>query len=279
MRIVKEEQYNKITQQTVTKVYIEIDGGLEFFGEASEPQKVFALIGEANAFIDEQAQKEGESAIPSLEGMDMNQQVDELSDMLAGICIEVGNGITYGMMTSEQKAQAKEFFFKKMKECRIIATDELIDAAEKENMLNLGSLLMQYKYYTNGEFREALEQLTEGRKVTIVKFSEFGFPVVINTVINSATVKPYAQYSESLHIVHKHKRKRNQYVNIILPKDKLLIYDGWIDIDVENLTYNLNKRDDLISVRQSKYGSFDNQFMRDAINCIKGNLIVKLNVD
>lgn len=266
MKVIKEEQYNSVTQQKTTKVYIEIDGEREFFGQASEPQKVFSLIGEANAFIEHQ------------EVMNTNQQVEELSDILAEVCFEIADGITYGMMTNEQKAQVMDRFYKEMKKYKIKVTNEMIDIAEKEMMSVMASMLRQYKYYTQSDFPEAVEQLTQGRKVTIVKFSEFGFPVVINTVIDKVVVEPYAQYKESLKIIHKPKRKRSLYANRIIPKDALLVYDGWLDIDLGSLTKTVIKQDENVTVTQSKYRSFDKQLMQDAISSIIGKLIVKMNV-
>lgn len=215
----------------------------------------------------------------AFEEMNLIQQIDELSDMLGEACFAVADCVAYRNMTGEEKAQVKDGFLSTLKNNNIQITESLIDAVEKEYPTSpMASLLRQYKYYTQGEFQQATEQLTEGRKVTIVKFSDFGFPVVMNAVIDKVVVERYAQYTESLEIVHKPKRKRSLYSTRIFPKDSMLVYEGWLDIDTDSLTSTIVKQDQHVTVRQSKYRSFDKQFIQDAIESISGNLILKLNV-
>jgi hypothetical protein len=122
---------------------------------------------------------------------------------------------------------------------------------------------------------EAADTLNQQEKVTIIKFSEFGFPVIRNTVINKAEVKPYAQYNESLQLVHRPKRKRTSYRMTILPYEDVIIYKGWLDLDLEKLTYNIEEGKD-VTVKQSKYCSFDNKFLNDVMKNIKAEPIVKI---
>ncbi|MGG1664502.1 hypothetical protein [Brevibacillus sp. NRS-1366] len=215
----------------------------------------------------------------AFEEMNLIQQIDKLSDMLGEACFTVVDCVSYQNMTDEQKTQVKDTFFSELKSNQIEVTNEMIDAAEKAFIQSpMPSMLREYKYYTQGEFQKASEQLTEGRKVTIVKFSDFGFPVVINTVIDRVVVEPYAQHRESLKIIHKPKRKRSLFSNRILPKESMLVYEGWLDINTDSLTSTIVRQDQHVIVKQSKYRSFDKQFIQDAINSINGNLIVKLNV-
>ncbi|ATF13666.1 hypothetical protein A616_17260 [Brevibacillus brevis X23] len=214
----------------------------------------------------------------TFEEMNLIQKVDQLADMLGEVFFKVVDCVAYQNMTDEQKVQVKDLFFGELKVKNIKITNEIITEAEKELFATMASLLRQYMHYVQSDFQQATEQLTHGRKVTIIKFSDFGFPVVINTVVERVLVEPYAQYRESLNIIHKPKRKRSLYSNRILPKNTLLVYDGWLDIDVDSLTKRVVKQDQHMTVKQSKYLSFDKQFMQDAISNIKGKLIVKINV-
>ncbi|MGM1044857.1 MAG: hypothetical protein ACQEXX_01785 [Bacillota bacterium] len=210
--------------------------------------------------------------------MNTVQKVDYLSDML-GECIFAVRAIAYHNMTQGEQLQVKQDFHQALKDEEIALTDEIIKAVEEEFTGSpLPSFLRQYGYSVtqSSEFTEAVEQLTNGRKVTMYKFSDFGFPVVINTVIDSVEVKPYAQYKESLKINHKPKRKRSLYYNQILPNETLVVFDGWIVLDIDKLTSETIKDDRFVTVKQSKYGSFDKEYITDVIELVGQKPIVSL---
>ena len=211
---------------------------------------------------------------------DMNtiQKIDHLSDML-GDCITSVRYVAYQHMTQGEQLQVKQDFHQALKAENIALTDEIIKAVEEEFTGSpLPSFLREYGYTVtqSSEFAEAVERLTEGRKVTIMKFNDFGWPVVMNTVIDRLEVKPYAQYKESLKIIHKPKRKRSLYSNMILPKESLMVFDGWLDIDTDKLINSVIEDNDHVTVKQSKYRSFDKQFMIDALNAAGTNPIVQI---
>lgn len=211
--------------------------------------------------------------------MNIVQKVDHLSDMLAECIFSMGCK-PFQELLQGQQLQVKQDFHQALKAEEIQLTDEIIKTVEEEFPTSpLGSFLREYGYTVtqSSEFTEAVEQLTEGRKVTIMKFNDFGWPVVFNTVIERLEVKPYAQYKESLKIIHKPKRKRSLYSNLILPKEELLVFDGWLDIDTDNLMYNVTKDNEHVTVKQSKFGCFDSQFMADALNSVGVKPIVQIN--
>jgi hypothetical protein len=203
--------------------------------------------------------------------MNLVQKIEWLSDMLGESCSMVNWLKTYQQMTDSEKQQVKTVFYDFLNRENVRLTSDVIEEVEKKYPHSpLASLLRQYGYYPTSrpsKITEAAETLKgcEGEKVTIVKFNDFGFPVVFNTVINKVENKPYAQYNEALWITHKPKRKRNLYRNIILPNESLLVYKGWINIDKEQLLYDTSKDDNMI-IRQSKYSSFDDQYLHDVIN-------------
>lgn len=207
--------------------------------------------------------------------MDFNQlsqmeQLDMLSDLLANEIFNFGIS-PYSELLPGQQMSVKQGFHESLKAENIQVTDVLIQAVEKEFPNSpMASFLREYGYSVtqSSEFAEVLEQLTPDRKVTLIKFSEFGFPVLINTVIKSVEVKPYAQYNESLRIIHKPKNKRSLWQNIILPQDELLVYDGWLNVDLDSITKETLKENESVKVTQSKYSSFDRSFIADIVSTL-----------
>lgn len=211
--------------------------------------------------------------------MNTAQKVDYLSETFV-TCVYAVRATHFQSMNHGEQLQVKQDFHQELKVESITLTDEIIKAVEEEFTGSpLPSFLREYGYTVtqSSEFTEVVEQLTEGRKVTIVKFNDFGFPVVMNTVIERLEVKPYAQYKESVKIVHKPKRKRTPCYNMILPQESLMVFDGWLDIDTDKLTNEVIKDNEHVTVKQSKYGCFDKQFMIDALNTVGVKPIVQIN--
>lgn len=205
------------------------------------------------------------------------EQLDYLSELLANEIFNFGE-LPYHKLLLGQQLTVKQGFHESLKAENIQVTDVLIKAVEEEFAGSpMASFLREYGYSItqSSEFTEVVEQLTPERKVTLIKFSEFGFPVLINTVINSVEVKPYAQYNESLRIIHKPKKKRSLFQNIILPKDELLVYDGWLNVDLDKITKETLKENESVKVVQSKYSSFDRNFITDIVS-ILGQPIAQL---
>jgi len=207
------------------------------------------------------------------------QQLDNLSDLLTDSCFSVACK-KYQDMTPDQQKEVKRIFFSLLKSNNIQVTAELIDQAQKVFKGSpIASFLREYFYHHYSIFENALQQLTQGRKVTIIKYSDIGYPIMFHTVIDKAIVEPWAQYKETLKIVHKLKRKRSLYANRILPNESLLIFDEWLDIDFDKLIYNVTKSDNHITVKETKYYSFDNKLFFDVINTVQKQPIVSLNIN
>ena len=81
--------------------------------------------------------------------------------------------------------------------------------------------------------KKVFEQLQEGQKVTIFKCNDFGFPYTLQTKIEKVEYKDYAQYKSIPCIQHRPKRKRTSYVIKFTDNEKTLIFDGWVDINVD----------------------------------------------
>ncbi|MFB5759073.1 hypothetical protein [Paenibacillus medicaginis] len=196
-------------------------------------------------------------------------KLDMLSDLLANaICKSRDN---WELLTDAEKIQAKNDFLNGLEENGMVITDEVIKAVEeKYESSPMADMLKEY-IATNSVYSEVVEQLQPERKVTMVMFTEFGFPNAVQTTVKEISVKPYAQYKEALYIIHKPKGKRSEWVNIILPHNDIMIYEGWINVDINGITKNTDKYikyNQLVTVTQSKYGCFDRRYMSDLLNAI-----------
>ena len=90
-----------------------------------------------------------------------------------------------------------------------------------------------------------LEQFKQDDKITVVKMSEFGFPLVLNLKIDKLYLKDYAQYKDCLYIQGKLSRKRKSRVYMIRPTDEVVIYNGVIDVDYFNTFKTVTKEDNV----------------------------------
>lgn len=204
----------------------------------------------------------------------IDTQVKILSDLFVSACSEVNYIKRYFEITDREKESVKIEFFNLLNIRNTRLTSDIIKQAENEfPESQMISLLRQYGYYRISKetlIAKATETLNkyQGKKVTVVKFSDFGFPIVWNTLLHSVDNKPYAQYNESLQIIHKPKRKRTYLRHTILPKESIVVFEGWHDIDMEKLTYNTVSENSNMTVKQSKYTSFDNDYLTDIITYI-----------
>lgn len=210
--------------------------------------------------------------------MNIVQKMEWVSDMLGETCFLV-DFCTYQKMNEKQKEEVKNMFLSLLKKEKVEITTELIDMAEQKFSLSpLPLFLRIYKYNYQSIFSSAVQELKQGRKVTIFKFSDFGFPVIFNTVIEQVLIEKWAQYNETMKMIHKPKRKRSFYSNRLLPDEKLLVYDGWLEVDIDKLTNNVIKENEYVTVKQSRYGCFDSQYLTDIVNLLNQEPIVKLNI-
>ena len=118
------------------------------------------------------------------------------------------------------------------------------------------------------------DQLQPGQRVTIFKFSEFGFPYALQTTICSVEYQDYAQYRNIPHIYHKPKGKQKHYVLRITGYESLLVWDGWQDVDVD--MYQSSSVSGDITIRQT-LRSFDSRYFDLAIQQCKQEPLIYFN--
>ncbi|MFS1518540.1 hypothetical protein V1503_19065 [Bacillus sp. SCS-151] len=201
----------------------------------------------------------------SFNEMDNFQQANWLTDMF-GESIFTVSYKPHWELSNKEKEQVNKYFFSILDKENATINQDIY----KQDLSDpLASALRQYTIH-NSELSQVTNTLNnyKDQKVTIIKFSDFGFPTVIHTNLFETINEKYAQYNESLRIVHKPKRKRSFYSNRILPKESILVYSGWVDIDQDILTNNIEQSNKM-TVKQSKYNCFDNQYMQDVINTIQ----------
>lgn len=120
------------------------------------------------------------------------------------------------------------------------------------------------------KFELVNSKLTKGQKITIVSGGEFGGLYAVQTIYESC--KPNRHYQDcpesmmGVTILHTPKRKRKMYQTGISYNTPLVIYDGWIDIDTDNIMFDTLEENAKCTVRQSKYTMFDNRYFEDLVN-------------
>lgn len=211
--------------------------------------------------------------------MNLVQKVDFLSDLLGEAIFSV-NTVHYQKLTSEEQAQVKELFFSDLKDAEVEVTDVLLNAVlDTFQDSPMADMLIEFKAAQTVEivhesFKTAVNELQADRKVTIFKFNEFGWPVMYQTRIKEVDVTPYAQYKESLIIKHVPKGKRSLRGNRVLPMDEFIVYEGWIDFDIDELTYNIETKSEEVTVKRSKYTCFDRNYFADLKQAINKEMLV-----
>lgn len=117
---------------------------------------------------------------------------------------------------------------------------------------------MNYKDFSKLE----LPNIEENQKVTIIKQSEFGFPIAIQIKFKKMYLKDYAQYKNCLRIVGIPNRKRKTFEYMIKPYQDFTIVNGWVDINNYTKTIEENS-----SVKVTCLGTcFDDNNLKIASN-------------
>lgn len=175
----------------------------------------------------------------------------------------------YNTLTHEERNKVNQTFFDLLSTNCVefdLQTIYQFNIKYPDSVITQNDLLKMFLYKKDRrKFTTALNLLQDltSERITIAKFNDFGFPIVIQTVLNHVEVSSYAQYQYTLELIHRPKRKRTNFKNTILPHEKLLIFKGWHDIST-NDTVTISENE-MVKVQQSRYCSFDNNFLTDII--------------
>lgn len=101
----------------------------------------------------------------------------------------------------------------------------------------------------------AIANFTENQKITIIRINEFGGMSITRGYYKSYTNTTYAQYDNTVKLVFRPEKKRNDYY-IYLYRD-VLIFNGWIEIPESLLWEDIKSNTSGCSVRRTKFLSCD----------------------
>ncbi|MEK4006364.1 hypothetical protein [Paenibacillus sp. FSL H3-0333] len=210
-------------------------------------------------------------------------QIDMISDSFANACFEVyPSGISYQLLSDIDKKRVHDIFVAELSRHEIVITSELFNAMKESGHFTvITPVLEQYMNLDSSSysaFTEVASTIQPGQKVTIVKFSEFGFPYAVNTTIDSLVVKPYAQHKDSLYVTHKPKGKRKLWRDVFHPFQDFIVYDGWLNIDIDSLTKKVVSSNSTMTIIQGNYNCFDRRYLSDIVSAVSQSPLVAFNV-
>ena len=86
-------------------------------------------------------------------------------------------------------------------------------------------------------------------KITLVKISDFGYPIVCNLKLdsNQTRLEDYAQYKNTLVVIGKLPRKRNLSGFRVRPNEEFYIYEGTITEDEFNSFKKIISKTDTVT--------------------------------
>jgi hypothetical protein len=210
--------------------------------------------------------------------LSLQYQLDIVEDYLVMGMDDVAPGVHYSKLSDNQKAKVKVNLDIYLSEANISISPELVQLAEETYAKSpLPSLMHQFAA-THSAFSETVSIVQPGQKVTIVKFDEFGLPYAINTVINSLVIKSYAQHKDSLFITHKPKGKRKLWQDVIHTFQEFIIYDEWLNVDIDSITKKVIRSSSSMTIVQGNYKCFDKRYVSDIAAAIPQEPLVTFNV-
>ena len=108
---------------------------------------------------------------------------------------------------------------------------------------------------------EILEAL-KGKKATIFKYSEMGFPHQMQCEILNVYRKDYAQYKDCINVEYKPKGKRTGYVWRIFYYQTFAVFSGHVDLNANPWVKESNTNG--LIVRES-LTCFSNDYLKNAL--------------
>lgn len=111
-----------------------------------------------------------------------------------------------------------------------------------------------------------------GERYTLLRFSEFGFPVVHKFTLHEVRCTTYAQYGDVASLRITPYRKRSLCA-LTLYNQSFAIFKGWQDLD-SNLWNETVRKGNGIKVERTKYACFDYRFFEECQTALKNPLVV-----
>jgi len=76
-----------------------------------------------------------------------------------------------------------------------------------------------------------ISTINQDSKITILKESDFGYPIAIQIKVSGVIFKDYAQYKDCLYIIGTPKGKRKQFGYLLKPNDSFSIFAGFVEVN------------------------------------------------
>ena len=118
-------------------------------------------------------------------------------------------------------------------------------------------------------------KLQEGKRYTLVRLNDFGFPVAQKLTFHSMKSRTYAQYGDVMEIIFTPYRKRTQYRELLY-NCSFMIFEGWQDLKEEDATETI-KDNGNVKITKSKYGCFDSRYIEDLEKVFNNPVVVYKN--
>ena len=139
---------------------------------------------------------------------------------------------------------------------------------EKEALEQFKEVLMMYA----APMQEAIIRvgMVPGKKYTILRMSEFGFPMAQKITFLAAECATYAQHYDVIKLRCKVGRRRTPEV-LYLFYGSVAVFEGWQDLPDE-VMWETTGSNGFVTTQRSKYVSFDARYFEDAKKYLKSFL-------
>lgn len=102
-----------------------------------------------------------------------------------------------------------------------------------------------------------------GNAYTFVYINDFGFPVAMKCTLHGYEATTYAQHSDVVAFTVAEAGKKRQCKRLFY-NQSLAIFSGWHDLP-DDVLWETGKQENGVTVRRSRYESFDEHFLDDAL--------------
>lgn len=119
----------------------------------------------------------------------------------------------------------------------------------------------------------ASADLRPGGRYTLVFHNEFGFPIAQRVTFWGYAMRTYAQHSDVVQLTVVYRRKKTQWLKLFIGYEPLLIFKGWQELP-ESVVWRPTRLTRDGTMRVSKYESFSNQYIEDALRVLKDPVVI-----
>lgn len=119
----------------------------------------------------------------------------------------------------------------------------------------------------------ASADLQPGRRYTLVYHNEFGFPVAQKVTFWGYAMRTYAQHSDVVQLTVAYRGGKTQWLKLFIGYEPLLIFKGWQELP-ESAVWRPTRSTRDGTMRVSKYESFSNKYIEDALRLLKDPVVI-----